>query len=108
VVGNSSELLELNKMLKEISEGIQGVIGGVNDQRRMDVKVLGVLQDIQSSMWDFMWKSREESQSFNRDVNLSELCREQELAKKALEMEMEKGKGLDLLFLLDELDQMLR
>jgi len=54
VVGNSLELLELNKTLKEISEGIQGGIGGINDWRRMDAKVLSVLQDIWSLMWDFM------------------------------------------------------
>ena len=68
--------------------------------------------EIWSLMWDFVWKSREELQTllqfFNGDAELSELHREQELAKKALEMEMEKEKGLDLLFPLDEVDQSLR
>ena len=57
VVGNSLELLELNMMLKAILEGIQGVIGGTNVQRRMDAKILGVLQDIWSSLQDYVWKS---------------------------------------------------
>ena len=66
----------------------------------------------QECTWELKGKYREESQTplqyFNRDMELSELQREQELAKKGSEMEMEKEKGSELLFLLDELDQTLR
>ena len=77
VVGNSSELLKLNKTLKAVLEGIQGIIRGIEDQRRNDVKILGVLQDIWSAMQDYVWKSPPETgsgtESVNRDEELAEL-----------------------------------
>ena len=54
VVGNSLELLKLNKTLKAVLEGIQGIIGGIEDQRRNDIKILCVLQDIWSVIWDYV------------------------------------------------------
>ena len=107
VVGNSLELLELNKTLKEVPEGIQGVIGGIKDQRRMDSKILGILQEIQSTMQDYMWKStlgmRSRMESMDRDEELVGLEKEKEvLAKKVLEMEVS-----DTLFALDEVGQTL-
>jgi len=46
VVGSNSEMVELNKTLQSISEGIQGVIRGIDDRRKNDVKILGALLDI--------------------------------------------------------------
>ena len=47
-------MAELNRTLRSISEEIQGVIRGIEDQRKMDMKIHGVLLDIQSTMQDFM------------------------------------------------------
>jgi len=102
------ELLELNKTLKAMLEGIQGIIGGIDDWRWNDVKILGVLQDIQSAMWYYMWKSPLETgsgtESVNGDGKLAELEKEKaEQAKKVLEMEV-----LDALFTMNEVSQMLQ
>ena len=63
VAGSNLEMVELNRMLQSISEGIQGVIGGIDDWRKNDVKILGVLLDIWSVMWDYMWKVESDAQS---------------------------------------------
>ena len=52
----SSEIVELNEMLKEISEGIKGLIGEIHDWRNMDVKIHYTLEDIWSTMQDLVWK----------------------------------------------------
>ena len=45
VVAISLGMTELNKTLKEILEGIQGVIREIHDQRKMDIKIHHVLED---------------------------------------------------------------
>ena len=86
VVGGNLEMAELNRMLRSISEGIQGVIGGIDDQRKNNVKILGVLHDIRSVMWDYMWKAELDAWSNTRSVDgdqeLAGLEREQEEAEK--------------------------
>ena len=56
MVGNSLELSNLNKTLKPVSEGIQGLIRGIEDWRKMDVNIFRVLQDTWSAMQDLVWK----------------------------------------------------
>ena len=46
VVGNNSEMAKLNRTLWAVSEGIQGVIQGIDDPRKMVIKILGVLLNI--------------------------------------------------------------
>jgi len=74
----------------------------------MDVKILGVLQDIQSIMQDYVWKSALGTQSgmesINGDQELLELQKEkEEQAKKVSEMEV-----MESLFTLEEMNQTLR
>jgi len=112
VAGNSLELLELNKTLKAMSEGIQGLIGGVDDRRKMDLKILGVLQDIQSVMQDFVWKSESDAwsamQSIDGDQELVDLLWEkEEQEKKVSEMDVENTL-LGELFPPEDLNQTLR
>jgi hypothetical protein len=67
-------------------EGIQALIRGIDNQRKMDLKILGVLQDIWSVMWDYVWKSESDAQSntqsIDRDQELAELEREKEEVEK--------------------------
>jgi len=69
VMGSNSEMAELNRTLRSISEGIQGVIGGIEDRRKMDVKIHRVLLDIWSMMCDFMWKAELDAWSNMRSVD---------------------------------------
>ena len=112
VAGNSLELLELNNTLKAVSEGIQGIIGRVDNWRKMDLKILGVLQDIQSVMQDFVWKSeldaQSTTQSIDGDQELADLLQEkEEQEKKTLEMDVENTLSGEL-FPPEDLNQTLR
>ena len=100
MAGNSLELLELNKNLKAMSEGIQGLIGGVDDWRKMDLKILGVLQDIWSVMQDFVWKSKSDAWSAMESVDGDQ-------EKKVSEMDVENTLWGEL-FPPEDLNQMLR
>ena len=110
VVGRNSEMAELNKMLRSISEGIQGIIGGIEDRRKMDVKIHGVLLNIQSVMRDYVWKvesdARSDMRSVDGDQELVELEQEEQ-EKKALEMDVENVLSEEL-FPAEDLNQMLR
>ena len=91
-------------------EGIQGVIGGIDDWRKRDVKILGALLDILSVMRDYMWKVELDTQSNMRSVDgdqeLAELEQEEQ-EKKASEMDMENVLSEEL-FPAEDLNQMLR
>ena len=103
-------MAELNKTLRSISEGIQGVIGGIEDWRKMDVKIHGVLLDIRSTMRDFMWKVESDAQSNTRsmdgDQELAELEQEEQ-EKKASEMDVENALSEEL-FPAEDLNETLR
>ena len=112
VTGNTSEMLDLNRTLQAISEGIQGVILGIEDRRKMDVKILGVLQDIWSAMRDYVWKSESDAQSNMWSIDggqeLVELeWEEEEVEKKPSEMDVENTLSEEL-FPSEDLNQMLR
>ena len=112
VAGSNSEMAELNRMLRSISEGIQGVIRGIDDRRKNDVKILGVLLDIWSVMWDYVWKAELDAWSNTRSVDgdqeLVGLEREQEeVEKKASEMDVENAL-LEEFFPPEDLNETLR
>ena len=69
VAGSNSKMAELNRTLQSILEGIQGVIGGIDDRRKNNMKILGVLLDIQSMMWDYMWKVESDAWSNTGSVD---------------------------------------
>jgi len=103
-------MAELNRTLRSILEGIQGVIGGIEDRRKMDVKIHGVLLDIRSAMRDYVWKAESDAWSNTRSVDgdqeLAELEQEEQ-EKKALEMDVENALSEEL-FLVEDLNETLR
>ena len=103
-------MVELNKTLWSILEGIQGIIRGIDDWRKMDVKIHGVFLDIQSAIRDYEWKAESDTRSDTRSVDgdqeLAELEQEEQ-EKKVSEMDVENVLSEEL-FPAEDLNQTLR
>jgi len=103
-----ASLVELGETMKTILEGIQFLGAKMEEWRKVDVACYWVLTDIWRSMQDLVWKSaletRSGTESMEGSQELLELLKEkEESTKKVSEMEV-----LGVLFLLDEVDQILQ